>query len=131
MNEELINALKAARLHIQGEALPTKAQALDIIKHALEAAAGAPDLRNARTDLSKKLRHIAKMAAVDILHAQKDVMIKAAEEIERLASAAPVEALTPEAIDEVWESMPGSFLVNFGYDQFARAIEARIMGGVK
>lgn len=39
MNEELINALKAARLHIEGEALPTKVQVLDIISHALDGAA--------------------------------------------------------------------------------------------
>ncbi|NHZ94630.1 hypothetical protein [Massilia sp. CCM 8734] len=36
MNNELIDALKAARLYIKGEALPTKVQVLDIIGHALD-----------------------------------------------------------------------------------------------
>lgn len=38
-NQAAIAALQAARLHIQGEALPTKAQALDIINRALGLAA--------------------------------------------------------------------------------------------
>lgn len=47
MDIKLTDALKAARLYIEGEVLPTKVQVLDIIRHALEAAAGAPDPHSA------------------------------------------------------------------------------------
>ncbi|MGS1060573.1 hypothetical protein [Burkholderia glumae] len=47
-----------------------------------------------------------------------------------LATASPeIRAVSPDMINRVWNSMPGRFLVEFGYHQFAEALLAEV--GVK
>ena len=122
MNEELINALKAARLHIEGEALPTKVQALDIIMHALEAAAGALDLSSAIPTLPCILPAMNQHAIDDTeASAFQEGHRAALQQAAALASAAPVETAPGGAMNDV--------LLRYWED--ARAIEARIMGGAK
>lgn len=96
-----------------------------------EAAAGAPDLRSAIPTWQERAGLPEGTLAENCSGIEDDWQAEIADLRAALASAAPVAALTDDEITEVWESMPGSFLANFGYYLFARAIEARIIGGVK
>lgn len=92
-----------------------------------EAAAGAPDLRSAIPTWRER-------AYDDSADPECKITTLMQEEIAdlraALASAAPVEALTDEEIEEL-ALAEGFVHVGKGGYRFARAIEARIKGGAK
>jgi hypothetical protein len=45
------------------------------------------------------------------------------------APAAPATELTDEQIDAAWELMPGKYMIDFGFRQFARKIESMVLAG--